>query len=148
MKVLNSHGTDYIPGGVLYQEASMQTYPEIKRFVQEVLGCSCPEEAFYNIDYQRKCDPFPERKVTVGGRLLIYLIDMDKGSNVQEDIESALGRGVEERDKEGLNRFRLVLVASRPEKIHSQAEHVFNNAEYTDEKTHLHVVSENCIEGF
>jgi hypothetical protein len=126
----------------------MQTYAEIKHLVQEVLGCSCPEEVFNKIDYQRKRAPFPERKVTVGGRLLIYFIDMDRESNIQEDVESALWRGVEERDKEGLNRFRLVLVASRPEKIYSQAEHVFNDAEYTDEKTHLHVVSKNCVEGF
>jgi len=34
----------------------MQTYPGIKRFVQEILGCSCPEEVFNQIDYQEEGD--------------------------------------------------------------------------------------------
>jgi len=93
-------------------EVSMQTYPEIKRFVQETLGCSCPEEVFNQIDYQEEDDGISGRKVTVGDRLLVYIIAMDRKSSIQGVINSALEQGVEERDKKGLNRFRLVLVAS------------------------------------
>ena len=124
----------------------MQTYPEIKRFVQEILGCSCPEEVFNQIDYQEEGDGILGRKVTVGNRLLIYIITMDRKSNIQGDIYSALEQGVEERDKKGLNRFRLVLVASRPDQLRSTAEHAFDSSGYADKKTHLHIVSESDLE--
>ena len=124
----------------------MQTYPEIKRFVQEILGCSCPEEVFNQIDYQEEGDGILGRKVTVGNRLLIYIITMDRKSNIQGDINSALEQGVEERDKKGLNRFRLVLVASRPDQLQSTAEHAFDRSGYADENTHLHIVSESDLE--
>lgn len=123
-------------------------YPEIKCFIQETLGCSCPEEVFERIDYQKECNGISGRKVTVGDRLLIYLITLDGKPNIQEVVHKALEQGVEERDKSGLNRFRLVVVASCPDEIQSLAEHAFNGSGYTDEKTHLHVVSESDVEGF
>ena len=126
----------------------MQTYTEIKRFVQETLGCSCPEEVFNNIDYQKECDGISGSKVTVGGRLLIYIITVDGKSNIQGVVNSALERGVAERDKKGFNRFRLVLVASRPDELRSPAERAFNDSGYKNEKTHLHVVNERDVESF
>jgi hypothetical protein len=126
----------------------MQTYPEIKRFVQETLGCSCPEEVFNQIDYQKECDDISGRKVNVGERLLIYIITMDGKSNIQGVINSALEQGVEEREKKGLNRFRLVLVDSCPDELRSLAEHAFDSSGYADEKTHLHIVNESDVEGF
>ena len=124
----------------------MQTYPEIKRFVQEILGCSCPEEVFNQIDYQEEGDGILGRKVTVGDRLLIYIITMDAKSNIQGVINSALEQGIVERDKKGLNRFRLVLVASHPDELRSSAEHTFDSSGYTDDKTHLHIVNESEVE--
>ena len=124
----------------------MQVYPEIKRFIQEILGCSCPEEVFNKIDYQKESDGISGRKITVGDRLLIYLITPDRKSDIQGVIDSALERGIEERDKKGLNRFRLVLVTSHPDELRSSAEHAFDSSAYTDEKTHLHVVSESDVE--
>jgi hypothetical protein len=126
----------------------MQMFAEIKRFVQETLGCSCPEEVFNKIDYQKEIDGFPGRKVNVGDRLLIYIITIDRKSNIQGNINSALERGVVERDKEGFNRFRLVLVASRPDELRSSAENAFDSSGYTDEKTHLHVVNESEVVSF
>ena len=126
----------------------MQTYPEIKRFVQETLGCSCPEEVFNQIDYQKEYDGISGSKVNVGDRLLIYIITMEGKSNIQGVINSALERGVVERDKKGFNRFRLVLVASHPDELRSSAEQAFNSSGYTDEKTHLHIVNESDVESF
>ena len=124
----------------------MQIYPEIKRFVQETLGCSCPEEVFNKIDYQKESDGILGRKVNVGDRLLIYIITMDRKCSIQGVINSALEQGVEEREKKGFNRFRLVLVDSRPDELRSSAEHAFDSSEYTDEKTHLHIVNESDVE--
>lgn len=126
----------------------MQPYKEIKRFVQETLGCSCPEEVFNKIDYQKGCDAISGSKVNVGDRLLIYIITMDGKSDTQEVINSALARGVEERDKKRLNRFRLVLVASNPDELRSPAEQAFENSGYKNEKTHLHVVNKRDVESF
>jgi hypothetical protein len=126
----------------------MQMYPGIKHFVQEILGCSCPEEVVNKIDYQKENDGISGSKVNVGDRLLIYIISMDRKSSIQGVINSALEQGVEERDKKGLNRFRLVLVSSRPDELRSLAEHAFDSSGYTDEKTHLHVVSESDVECF
>ena len=126
----------------------MKMYPEIKRFVQETLGCSCPEEVFNKIDYQKQNEGISGRKVNVGDRLLIYIITTDRESSIQGVINSALERGVEERDTEGFNRFRLVLVAPRPDELRSTAERVFDSSGYSDEKTHLHIVSESDVECF
>ena len=124
----------------------MQTYPEIKRFVQETLGCSCPEEVFNKIDYQKESDGISGRKINVSDRLLIYIITMDRKSNIQGVIDLALEQGVEEREKNGLNRFRLVLVTSNPDELRRSAEHAFDSSGYTDEKTHLHIVNESDVE--
>lgn len=124
----------------------MQKYPEIKRFVQEILGCSCPEEVFNNIDYQKESDGISGRKVTVGDRLLIYIINMERKSSIQGVINSALHQGVEERERRGLNRFRLVLVTSSPDELRSSAEHAFDNSGYTDKKTYLHIVNESDVD--
>jgi len=126
----------------------MQTYTEIKRFVQKTLGCSCPEEVFNRIDYRKDCDGIAGSKINVGDRLLIYIITMDDESGIQQVINPAMERGVEERDKKGFNRFRLVLVASSPDELRSQAEQAFIDSGYKNEKTHLHVVNESDVAGF
>jgi len=76
----------------------MQAYPEIKRFVQETLGCTCPEEVLNKIDYHEESDDISVRKVVIGARLLIYIITTCRESNVQGVVNSALKKGVEERD--------------------------------------------------
>ena len=126
----------------------MQKYPEIKRFVREVLGCSCPEEVFTEIEYQENDDGVPGRKVRIADRLLIYIITADGKSDIQELVDLALARGIKERDNNGFNRFRLVLVSSRPDELRTMAVSAFNSSGYADEKTHLHVVSEADVEGF
>lgn len=123
-------------------------YPEIKRFVQETLGCSCPDEVFNKIGYQKASAGILGSRVSVGDRLLIYIITVDGKSGIQQVINTALEQGVEERDKNGFNRFRLVLVAPRPDDLRSTAEQVFARSGYADEKAHLHVVSEDDVEGF
>jgi hypothetical protein len=126
----------------------MQMHPEIKRFVQETLGCSCPEEVFNKIDYQKESNGVSGSQINVGDRLLIYIITAGRESNIQGVINSALERGIVERDKKGFNRFRLVLVASSPDDVRSSAERAFDSSAYTDEKTHLHIVNESDVESF
>ena len=126
----------------------MQTHAAIEHFIRETLGCSCPEEVFKKIDYQKACEDISGSKVNVGDRLLVYIISLDGKSDIQDVIQSALKRGIEERDNKGLNRFRLVLVTSQPDKLHSLAEQTFNDSGYANEKTHLHLVNESDVERF
>ena len=72
----------------------MQEYPEIKRFVREILGCSCPDEVFANIDYQQEGEGVSGRRIRVGARLLIYIINMDGKAGIQGVIDAALAQGV------------------------------------------------------
>lgn len=123
----------------------MQAYSEIKHFVQQTLGCSCPEDVFNNIDYRNEDDGIAGKKVTVGDRLLIYIISVDESSTIRGVIHSALQQGVGEREQKGLNRFRLVLASSRPNEVRSLAELAFNSSDFADEKTHLHVVNEGAV---
>ena len=67
---------------------------------------------------------------------------------LQEVIDTAVEKGVEERDRKGFNRFRLVLVTSSPDELRSPAEKTFIDSGYANEKTHLHVVSKSDVEGF
>jgi len=126
----------------------MQAHSEIKRFVQEILGCSCPDEVFEKIHYQKDGGSLSGKKLTVGDRLLIYIITIDGKSSAREVIKTALEQGVTERNGKGLNRFRLVLVASHPENLRKPAELAFESSGYSDEKSHLHLVSETDVEGF
>lgn len=126
----------------------MQTHSEIKQFVQEILGCSCPDEVIDKIHYQKESDSLAGRKVTVGDRLLIYIITTDGKSDTREVINSALEQGVAERDGKGLNRFRLVLVTSQPDVLRNPAGIAFESSGYSDEMSHLHIVNESDVEGF
>ena len=49
--------------------------PQIKRFVQETLGCSCPEEVFDKIECDTDASRIWWRRINVGNRLLIYILD-------------------------------------------------------------------------
>jgi hypothetical protein len=80
---------------------------------------------FDNIDYQKESDCILGGKVNVGGRLLVCIIVLDRKSCIQGVVDSALKQGVEEREKKGLNRFRLVLAGSRPDELRSSAECAF-----------------------
>jgi hypothetical protein len=126
----------------------MKKYPEVKRFVQETLGCSCPDEVFDHIDYQKEAAGIAGKKVTVGDRLLIYINTMDRKSSIQDVVASLLEQGVKEREERKLNRFRLVLVASCPNELRSLAERAFDGSGYRDEKTHLHIVDKSAVENF
>ncbi len=126
----------------------MQKHPEIKQFVQETLGCSCPEEVFNKIEYDKELAELWGRRVNVGDRLLIYIINTDSEKDLSDKVNSALQLGVAERNSKGLNRFRLVLVSSKGDEIRVLAEKEFRESVYYDEKTHLHIVSEEDIAQF
>jgi hypothetical protein len=132
-------GVNEIPG---------KAYPAIRHFVQETLGCTCPHEVLNNIDCQQEGDDLCREKITVGDRLLIYIISMERKSSIQDVVLTALKRGIEEREARRLNRFRLVLVTSRPEELRCAAEGAFESSCSRDKQTHLHIVHQKDVAGF
>ena len=127
----------------------MQRYPEIKRFVQETLGCSCPEEVFEKIEYAENSNAPWERRIEVGNRLLIYIVDADAVGDTACRIDAVLQIGVAERNSKGLNRFRLVLVSSsRDADSRTTSEAVFHRSPHYDDRTHLHIVEQGDISSF
>jgi hypothetical protein len=123
----------------------MQNNPEIKLFAQETLGCTCPEEVFNKIEYNEELNEPWERRINIGDRLLIYIINIGPESDLVDKVNTALRLGVTERNEKGFNRFRLVLVSSDGDEVRDVAEREFSESAYQDEKTHLHILGKQDI---
>ena len=117
----------------------MHPYSEIRSFVQESLGCACPEEVFQQISLD---DGYGQvaRKIRIGGRLLVYVLNAGRAADLPGAISEALGDGVRERERGGFNRLRLVVFSHEPERITEIARVAFFASPSRDPKTHLHVL--------
>jgi hypothetical protein len=122
----------------------------IKSFVQNVLGCTCPDEVFEQIE-DRMVAPTSSphtRSITIGGRLLIYVWEVDGLKELQEGLPAMLETGKKERDERGLNRFRAVLAVENHQTAAPQANLYFSLFEGKDDRMHLHVVARDALKGF
>jgi hypothetical protein len=117
----------------------MHPFPEIRSFVQESLGCTCPEEVFQQISLDDG-DGQIARKIRVGGRLLVYILDAGRATDLPGAVSEALRDGVRVRERDRFNRFRLVVVSDEPERISGTVEAAFSGSASRDPKTHLHVL--------
>jgi hypothetical protein len=121
----------------------------IKAFVQDALGCGCPEEVFRSITCRQNVrlneKVLLSRTITIGNRLLIYVID-SRESNMIQHLGATVSAGKKERDEQGLNRLRLVVVTDDGAEKESLIRR-FNELKDKDEKIHLHVIKkeENII---
>jgi hypothetical protein len=122
----------------------------IKAFVQKILGCRCPEDVFRSIDIRRHVRlnerVLLSRSITIGNRLLIYVIEPEAPAWVRECLGFIVSAGKKERDSRGLNRFRLVVATDDASEKQSLLRG-FEELQDKDEKTHLHVITkeENII---
>ena len=123
----------------------------IKLFVRQTLGCECPEEVlrYINCEYNVKLnnDISLSRRINVGNRLLIYVIESNDSDFVKNNLSVLLHTGKNERDKMKFNRFRLVLATDKRDEITNVAERMFHSLPGRDEKIHLHIVERNAIPG-
>jgi hypothetical protein len=116
----------------------------VRNFVRETLGCTCPEELLWQIEAERRparSTNMPAHRVlTVGNRLLIYLWEADTPS-LGATVACLLEAGREERNRRGLNRFRLVVVHPDPAQIEPTARQAYAAWKRAGEdRTHLHLV--------
>ena len=126
----------------------MPTNESIEQFVKQVLGCSCPDEVFEHIDYRETVgDANALKAITVGNRLLVYLVDLDRASSAEHLVAAVLHDGVAERNSRGLNRFRLVLITADPVEKRHTAQASFEASPLCDDKTHLHLVDTKAVAG-
>lgn len=126
----------------------MPAYPAIKRFVQESLGCTCPEEVFERIDHRRHRvgDVAGVQRIDVGQRLLVYLVETDDPAWLQRHLAELVGAGVADRDAQGMNRFRLVIASTRPDLVGAAARARFRELAGVDDKVHLHLVAQDALD--
>jgi len=116
----------------------------IKYFVQNTLGCTCPDTIFDRQEIEKGITISGVEnclKLCIGEKLLIYLITIETINNLSKSITSILSEGRKERDSRHLNRFRLVLVANDVEAISDDAHMVFDSIDDLDDKVHLHILS-------
>jgi hypothetical protein len=116
----------------------------VKDFVRNKLGCDCAEEVFKHIENEKDARAGGVKlrnKLDIGGRLLVYIVEPDKGT-FGDKVPVLLKAGKDERDARGFNRFRLVLVSDDKD-LKKVALNAFKNYKGLDEKVHLHVISKS-----
>jgi hypothetical protein len=122
----------------------MTAREHIKIFVQETLGCGCPEEVFESIDCRNGVSlegrVALDACLTIGNRLLIYVVSTGMQGKILEFFPFLVRAGKKERDARGLNRFRLVIVCD-DEQERKALHESFAKIEGKDDKIHLHLIS-------
>jgi hypothetical protein len=122
----------------------MIDHPAIKSFIQNTLGCECPEEVFRSVDCRSgvrlKGDAVVSNALIVGDRLLIYVVDSADDALDGERLALYVAEGGKKRDGRGLNRFRLVIVANT-EAARQRLQKAFESLKNRDDKVHMHVIS-------
>jgi hypothetical protein len=116
----------------------------IRNFVRNVLGCTCPDKVFEQIEDEQvaSCSSPHTGSLTIGGRLLIFIWHVRDRESFKSRLLAMLAAGKKERDARGLNRFRAVLaVAVTPDDIETEAQSYFKQYAGDDNRMHIHVVS-------
>ncbi|HMA31538.1 MAG TPA: hypothetical protein VKT00_06975 [Casimicrobiaceae bacterium] len=115
----------------------------IEHFVRCTLGCKCPDEVFESMALERVdgADDQPGYlKLTVGDRLLIYVLRPGTGSASLETVASLMRTGRDERDARDLNRFRLVVASAGASHSRIESAETLESVAGADDRAHLHVV--------
>jgi hypothetical protein len=122
----------------------------ITEFVRDVLGCGCPDEVFKKIEVHRNYDyelPFDVLRINIGDTLLIYLFRPASNEQLQGAVKSFVLTGRKDRDINGFNRFRLVIVGDDKGLEFDIAARKFAAETGEDEKLHIHFVKVEAVDG-
>ena len=117
----------------------------IEKFVREGLGCTCPDEVFRSISVEQNPEAFSDlhkgHLLTIGGKLLVYLVETDDWASVAVNLEQIIRLGREKRDAGEFNRFRLVVSTPDIKPARQILMRQFEALTGLDEKLHLHVIT-------
>ena len=122
----------------------------IERLVRQDLGCTCPAEVFDCIEEGQVALPGltePGRRIAIGGRLLVYLIEAEEIGQALTLLPLWLAAGRAERDAAGMNRLRLVVIADDPDPLTQALQASFDACPDRDARIHLHVLPRAAVAG-
>jgi hypothetical protein len=124
----------------------MNNKKDIKTFVINKLGCNCPSEVFNIIERQKDIQLDQNinlnYKINIGNRLLIYIIEINDKEFLRQNLLTIVARGIDERNKNNFNRFRLVIISNDIDEIDKSSQRLFDTILKGDQKAHLHIVRE------
>ncbi len=129
--------------------------PVVTRFIREILGCTCPDEVFRDVEVRRgstavKSCPV-DYELRIGGRLLVVVtsesVEGLSGSRPSR-LEKAIWEGRQARDDGKFNRFRLVVQAQNAAEDREKLLHALEEVSGKDERTHVHVVERGEVPDF
>lgn len=127
----------------------MDKNQHIKNFVRQVLGCTCPDEVFEQIEDRQVSSPVSphNRSITIGRRLLVYIWEVEDNARFREKFLAMLAAGKKERDRRGLNRFRAVLAVSGNQSgVAAEATLHFSEFDGREDRTHFHVIPRDIVD--
>ena len=145
------HFLDSVGYYVMQNERKVNV-PVVKRFVREVVGCTCPDEVFKQVEVKtgssaiRSCSA--DYEINVGGRLLIVLSSEPVEGFSPARLEKVMAEGRSARDAGKFNRFRLIVQAANAPEVEKQLLRLFEGLATKDEKTHLHVIGKEDVPDF
>ncbi len=123
---------------------------KLKVFVKNTLGCGCPEKVFAKIDVSKLTTVEHEKEITrivVGDTLVIYIIRLESSGAFVDSVELIGLAGKADRDTNNYNRFRLVISSFEDDVQQERVSERFSKLFNTDEKMHIHFVSQKLLEG-
>jgi len=112
--------------------------------IRGALGCGCPGTVFHH--YQVRIhtpSAISFVQLVMGDRLLLHLMDAGERKDLEHIIPQLVREGIEERDRRGLNRFRLVIVGDVPRVL---AAKFMDMAGSLDPKAHVHILPHLAFE--
>ena len=112
----------------------------VRALVRDVVGCGCQDEVFDDVmigfpSAHVATPPLPALEMVIGRRLLVTLVPTEALGDLAQEARALLARGRAIRDREGLNRCRLVLVGAVPGGVLEQLQ---VEASRMDDRTHVH----------
>lgn len=114
----------------------------IKHFAIDVLGCGCDHSVFNSIEVTADaclpCGVRLTKKILIGGRLLIYIAAAE--CCAPGEVEAVVRDGLSERNANGYNRLRLVIVSPGAGSMKDSYIEAFNRITAKDERCHIHIV--------
>ena len=117
---------------------------QIRQFVKDALGCTCPDEVLRHIDCHAGVsaggDSVLDYEINIGNKLLIFVVTINEHGLLEPVISQLVRDGTNKRDQEGFNRFRLVLRTQDPADITDEAFTIFQSLG-AGERVHLHVLA-------
>lgn len=121
---------------------SILSQEQITPFVRQVLGCQCPQELFEQIETSiEQQGGLQYQRILIGQHLLVYLLGVDQVHGSYDVVSELLQAGITERDRQGYNRMRLVLLGSLTQEQAAVFVEAVKELTDSDPKAHLHLIA-------